>query len=125
MTLRIDLFGRYTLKCPECGREYDSRDGYFTCKKCGIELWTEKECWKYRKRGKYKPNPDTFDGDAYARFWTNVATKCGALKGFSLVECPYCGSGNTRKITSGDLIFTTKPAKMFKEWHCNSCGSDF
>lgn len=47
------------------------------------------------------------------------------------VECPYCHSTNTKKISriskAGNValwgIFAT--SKVAKQWHCNNCKSDF
>ena len=46
------------------------------------------------------------------------------------ITCPYCKSSNTKKISTmirmfcGGLFgFGSK--KIGKQWHCNSCGSDF
>lgn len=47
------------------------------------------------------------------------------------VECPYCHSINTKKIsgvTKGlTAIFwgAASAGKISKQWHCNNCGSDF
>ena len=46
------------------------------------------------------------------------------------VECPYCKSTNTQKITSGSRILSTGlfglgSKKIGKQWHCNKCKSDF
>ncbi|MEY8338483.1 hypothetical protein AALB16_10750 [Lachnospiraceae bacterium 62-35] len=41
------------------------------------------------------------------------------------VECPYCHSTNTKKITTSEKIFDTVGTKRFKEWHCNHCDSNF
>lgn len=48
-----------------------------------------------------------------------------------IVRCSYCGSGNTRKISSmskaGSVavfgIFSL--GKVTKQWHCNDCKSNF
>ena len=101
--MRIDLFGKYVLKCPKCGEIYDRRDGYFKCLDCKCELLTEDECIK---RGCYRDTP-------------------AERKATPIVTCPYCHSINTRKITTVDLLFTMRPGKMFREWHCYRCGSDF
>lgn len=47
------------------------------------------------------------------------------------VKCPYCHSINTRKIGVGSKIVHSALFGVFsmgrngKQWHCNSCGSDF
>lgn len=45
------------------------------------------------------------------------------------IRCPYCSSTNTRKATPGTYVshgFFGIFSKSFgKQWHCNSCGSDF
>ena len=46
------------------------------------------------------------------------------------IECPYCHSTNTKKITTTSKVINTAiwgffGTKRFKEWHCNECGSDF
>ena len=48
----------------------------------------------------------------------------------SQVTCPYCQSTNTKKITAGDrvksnILFGIFAKNRNKEWHCNSCNSDF
>lgn len=48
-----------------------------------------------------------------------------------IVRCPYCNSGNTRKITRASkiggiaLFGIFAVGKSTKEWHCNDCKSDF
>ncbi len=46
------------------------------------------------------------------------------------VECPYCHSGDTKKISTTSKIVNTAflglfGTKRYKQWHCNSCNSDF
>ena len=46
------------------------------------------------------------------------------------VECPYCHSINTTKITTTTKVVNTAiwgifGTKRHKEWHCNACRSDF
>lgn len=48
----------------------------------------------------------------------------------SQVTCPYCKSTNCKKISSGSRwlstgLFGLSSKKIGKQWHCNSCGSDF
>lgn len=46
------------------------------------------------------------------------------------VECPYCHSVDTKKITTTSKVINVAfwgifGTKRFKQWHCNDCGSDF
>ena len=46
------------------------------------------------------------------------------------VECPYCHSCNTTKISGASRwlsvgLFGIGSKKVGKQWHCKSCGSDF
>lgn len=46
------------------------------------------------------------------------------------VTCPYCKSTNTSKITAFDKavnigLFGIFGSKRHKQWHCNTCKSDF
>ena len=47
------------------------------------------------------------------------------------VRCPYCNSTNIKKITTGSKVAHTALFGIFsmsrnsKQWHCNSCKSDF
>lgn len=46
------------------------------------------------------------------------------------ITCPYCKSTNTKKLSSLSRalsagIFGLGSSKIGKQWHCNSCGSDF
>ena len=58
------------------------------------------------------------------------------LKGFtsnsnSSIECPYCHSTNTKKISTASkagniaLLGIFSIDKVTKQWHCNNCKSDF
>lgn len=90
--------------CPKCGCEYSYKNT--------TDLSEAGECIScgemtyYRKIKEYIPkNP--------------------------IVECPYCHSTNTKKISSiskvGSIalfgIFSA--GKVAKQWHCNNCKSDF
>ncbi len=53
----------------------------------------------------------------------NISTK-------PTVECPYCHSTNTKKITNASkavntALFGIFGTKRHKQWHCNQCGSNF
>ena len=48
-----------------------------------------------------------------------------------VVQCPYCKSTNTKKITTTSKAVHTALFGIFsmgrnsKQWHCDNCGSDF
>ncbi|MDE7239290.1 MAG: hypothetical protein K2N41_06215 [Lachnospiraceae bacterium] len=47
-----------------------------------------------------------------------------------IVKCPYCHSEDTKKISAtakvvNTAIFGIFGSKRHKQWHCNSCNSDF
>ena len=48
-----------------------------------------------------------------------------------VIECPYCHSTKTKKISTMSKVAHTAVFGLYsmgrnsKEWHCNSCGSDF
>ena len=47
----------------------------------------------------------------------------------TIITCPYCNSSNVKKIGVGGRILSTATlglaGKVGKQWHCNSCKSDF
>lgn len=48
----------------------------------------------------------------------------------TVVECPYCHSKDTKKISTTSKVVNTAiwgifGTKRHKQWHCNSCSSDF
>lgn len=48
----------------------------------------------------------------------------------TIIECPYCGSSNTKKISSISRISSIIGMGIFskkigKRWHCNNCNSNF
>lgn len=54
----------------------------------------------------------------------------GIFSSKSSASCPYCNSSNTRKISTGSRLLSTGffglgSSKIGKNYHCNSCGSDF
>ncbi|MCI8371073.1 MAG: hypothetical protein HFI75_01480 [Lachnospiraceae bacterium] len=62
---------------------------------------------------------------------SNVKTEKGYSKQLPIVECPYCHSTNTKKISglskAGNLVLFGVFAlgKTSKQFHCNHCGVDF
>ena len=101
----FDTSKPYSKYCPFCGFEikFDSNND------CDTEL-----AEKVKKRPPYDPTKDP-ESPYYIPH----------------VECPYCQSTNVKKISglskAGSValwgIFAS--GKVSKQWHCNSCGSDF
>ena len=86
--------------CPKCGRHGDKSKGDTICFFCGCSLISEDE---YYSRG---------------------------IPAAPTVECPYCHSTNTEKISTLGRVFSTEflglgSGKVGKQWHCNKCNSDF
>lgn len=51
-------------------------------------------------------------------------------KNIPSIKCPYCQSNNVKKITTVNRAVSTgmvgiASSKIGKQWHCNSCKSDF
>lgn len=59
------------------------------------------------------------------------AIRANSGKPTNSVKCPYCKSTNTTKISNAKkavavgLFGIFGMSKASKQWHCNSCGSDF
>lgn len=91
------------LRCPKCSGTYFRDDGFSTCIHDGCTLITEDEFKSYGYHHSDKP----------------------------VVECPYCHSTNTKKITNASKAVHTAVFGIFsmgrnsKQWHCNQCNSDF
>lgn len=97
----IFVFRKDIFRCPQCGGTYFRDDGLTNCIHDGCKLITEDEYQSY-SRPSNKP----------------------------VVECPYCHSTNTKKITATSKAVNTAVwgifgTKRHKQWHCNNCGSDF
>lgn len=96
------LLQKNKLRCPKCGGIFDKTDGYTRCFECQCVLITEDE---YRSNSyHYSDKPR--------------------------VECPYCHSTNTKKISTtskaiNTAVFGILGTKRHKQWHCNECNSDF
>ena len=103
----IFLFHKNKLRCPKCGGLYDKTDALtktlnYTCFECACKLITEDE---YQSSGYHSDKP--------------------------VIECPYCHSTDTKKISgiskagSVALFGVFAAGKVSKQWHCNNCSSDF
>lgn len=70
-----------------------------------------------------------FDPEAYSKRVNYKPFNYDDL-GNSGVQCPYCHSNKTRKISDFSKAVNTAVFGIFGnkrryQWHCNSCGSDF
>lgn len=69
------------------------------------------------------------DEEYWERINQHIINKDNSTK--TTVECPYCHSTNTKKITNISKAVHTALFGVFsvsrnsKQWHCNKCGSDF
>lgn len=89
------------LRCPQCGETYFRDRGFTRCIDDNCELITEDE---YQSHGYQADKP--------------------------VVECPYCKSTDTKKISGVSHMasvgfFGVSSKKIGKQWHCNKCNSDF
>lgn len=60
----------------------------------------------------------------------NMKRQAAAEAAIPKITCPYCKSTNTKKLSSLSRalsagLFGLGSSKIGKQWHCNSCGSDF
>lgn len=137
--------------CPKCGKFIIGKEN---CPDCGTQMvschcseedWTtimlegSLEKWEHQMRVKYVVNSSLFDVNLYnARlrsekkeddYYNDMIEK--APESSPTIKCPYCSSTNTKKITNTSKAVHTAFFGIFsigrnsKQWHCNSCGSDF
>lgn len=68
------------------------------------------------------------DKDYWERIEQHTINK--NISTIKIIECPYCKSANTTKISTtakvvNTAIFGIFGTKRHKQWHCNTCNSDF
>lgn len=136
------------VKCPECGNEFS--DKATACPECGFPT---SELVQYQKESLIKEHTknktcykcgsvDIVSVESVDGKLLIVCNKCWAIqetipldpemreKPKNAIECPYCHSTNTKKISGSSrvasfLTFGLASKKVGKQWHCNKCGSDF
>ena len=99
-----DVRERYL--CPDCGHEM----WYWTSSDIDDETGLVRENYRDQERKDNSP-------------YINVQSK-------PTVECPYCQSTDTKKISATSKVLNTAMFGIFgtkrhKQWHCNNCNSDF
>ena len=88
-----------------------------------------------------KDNPEEYRKQLALKYYHNIKSQENAKERakerkqskaytISRVKCPYCKSTNTKKLSvtskAGSVaMFGLMSNKVGKQWHCNSCGSDF
>ncbi len=111
--------------CDHCRNPYDvepDSTGAYICPKCHKKMsyWITEifdETGKYiRSEVREQPKP-SYD---MKYITTGVPT----------IECPYCHSTNTKKISGFSRGFAAGllglgSSSLGKQWHCNRCDSDF
>lgn len=143
--------GKY--RCVNCGEKIDPERSY--CPHCGVEQPLEARMIAIQKLfGAHSIEIREIQCDEcgcktsfvcdYSDFEDGTCTRCGHSTYFQKnarlilhekfspkVECPYCHSTNTRKISTASKVGSLAMwgvlavGKMSKQWHCNECKSDF
>lgn len=138
------------IKCIECNNNISDKSEF--CPKCGCPI---EETLKEIKQNFIQENirnivcnncgcNDIFGVENPNGELVTICNKCGNIQSkipfpenlrkkrdiSSSIECPYCHSTNTKKIsgtsrTISALTFGFASKKIGKQWHCNNCGSDF
>lgn len=103
--------------CPKCNNntfeDFEVKGAKFKiCTKCGQAIQTQQS-------------------DEYDKFCEEQQTIREQTNSKPVVECPYCNSTDTKKITTTSKVVNTALFGIFsisrnsKNYHCNKCGSDF
>ena len=102
--------------CPKCNNnifeDFDIKGAKFKiCTKCGQAIQTQQS-------------------EEYNNFCSEQQKIIEQQPSIPIVECPYCHSTNTKKISGTSRwlstgLFGLSSKKIGKQWHCNDCGSDF
>lgn len=103
-------------KCHECGQVIGSVD---ICPYCGFSMVDYKTKEKQAERRQ-----------ANLQHVNQNSISTSTYKTSNRVTCPYCRSTNVKKISASSraastIAFGIMSKKIGKQWHCNSCKSDF
>lgn len=118
------IIKKYCYECPKCKELYFIEEGkYFSkiCPICDVETKLEGIYDCDTEVAKQRANMQPYD----------PTTDPNSPYYIAKVTCPYCQSTNTKKITnmskagSVALFGVFAMGKVSKNYHCNSCGSDF
>lgn len=122
--IHYEKFASYV--CDNCGEglyipDTDIRDKY-VCPKCNSPVWYLMSSIVDTNTGK--------EIDTYFDESRNVGYRALEPHSRSSITCPYCQSTNTKKLgvigrSVSFGLFGFGSSKVGKQWHCNSCDSDF
>ena len=110
------------IKCPKCGKIIS--DTSRKCSGCGFDgiasylLNGLKETDNIKRQQEEEQRKKEYEEKIYNEAKARVVT------------CPYCHSTNTKKISQMSIMASIGfwgvfSKKIGKQWHCNSCNSDF
>lgn len=119
--------------CPRCLKSSLKLNGQENiCSFCHVKevdsiIGTIKEIYDYDKNHPELKQSPEFNEEAYQYRINYIPGDYGNNSG---TKCPYCHSTNTKKISGTGRwlstgIFGLASGKIGKQWHCNSCKSDF
>ncbi len=104
-------------QCPNCGRTYTEFENIYYCGTCNYRLIKQEDIKKIKC-------PELSKRD-----YNVIGTLQDPTK--PAIECPYCHSTDTKKITVTSKAVHTALFGIFsmgrnsKNFHCNKCGADF
>ena len=120
---KVVIVNKTFYKCKNCKERYfyETNKPHSTkCPKCGNEM-----------EMKWQEDCDTDLADQIKQQAIHDrSTMNFGNNGKPIVQCPYCKSANTTKITAtskavNTALFGFLGIKRHKQWHCNQCKSDF
>ena len=103
-------------QCPNCKKEYSDELHY--CLRCNYPLKRIEDSKTVYREDYNQPHEEDYNNNKKRE------------KKF-VIECPYCHSTNTKKITTTSKVVHTALFGIFsinrnsKNFHCNNCKSDF
>ena len=127
--------------CRTCGYFRGNINEYKSCPACGNKLeevdlpikdlinmsTSERDAYRLKQLG---VNPSEEMENLRMRYDEKIDRELASIPKPVRVQCPYCKSFNTKKISATSRMFSTNlfglaSNKIGKQWHCNSCKSDF
>lgn len=135
-----DVFNEFNGKCHYCNTELKQYDLSYYLQEKKVDKFSSLKSEDKRKIQKsiYKSfilNQQDFDMNLFKQrnneeFDIDLDIVFDKKDVLTIVECPYCHSNDTKKISGSSRIlsggiFGFGSSKIGKQWHCNTCKSDF